>query len=189
GRGGVDDLCSAEPEGLSVARALVGPLACDSHIDAVIAENEGEKVDVGKPRDVVQRQRLAGEKTCNHQGQRSVRGTADRKRCLQALAGNNADTVHGDVTPSRAPNPLRSLSDDPRLRSRPEGRLDRAIYSLGLNSVSPHRDPSLGDLLPAPLLGPCASIGWRGALARAGHGGRGFSFPFCCFFPPGCPSF
>jgi len=49
----------------------------------------------------VQRQGLAGEKTCNHQGQRSVLGTADRNRALQALAANNADTVLGAVTPSR----------------------------------------------------------------------------------------
>src|SRR5262245_39302297 len=88
-----------------------------------------------------------------------------------------------------APNPLRSLSADPRLRSRPEVRLDRAIYSLGLNSVSPHRDPSLGHLLPALLIGPCASIGWRGALARAGHGGRRFPFPLACFDPAACQSY
>src|SRR5262249_29699175 len=41
GSGGIDDLCGAESEGLSVARALARPLAGDSHIDAVIAENAG----------------------------------------------------------------------------------------------------------------------------------------------------
>ena len=53
-RGGVDDLGRGEPEGLAVAAALARPLAGDGHIDAVITENAGQQIDVGKPRHVVQ---------------------------------------------------------------------------------------------------------------------------------------
>src|SRR4029453_3560795 len=97
------------------------PVAGDGHVDSVIAEDPGEQIDVGKRRNVVQRQRLAGEKARNHQGQRSVLGTADRDGALQALAADNADTVHGHVTPS-PPSPLRSLSED---RSPPSPRSGR----------------------------------------------------------------
>ena len=107
-RGGVDDLRRGEPEGLAVARALARPLAGDGHVDAVIAQNAGKEVDVGKTRNVVKRQRLAGEKAGNHQGQRSVLGATDRYGAVQALAADNADAVHGCY--SLAPlSPSRSL--------------------------------------------------------------------------------
>ena len=97
----VSTISGGDPEGLAVARALTRPLAGDGDIDSVIAKDTGEQIDVGKPRNVVERQRLAGEKARNHQRQRSVLGTADRDGALQALAADNADTVHGHVTPSR----------------------------------------------------------------------------------------
>jgi hypothetical protein len=100
GRRGVDDLRRGESEGLAVTSALVRPLAGDGHVGAVIAEEAGKQRDVGKPRDVVQRQRLAGEKAGDHQGQRSVLGTADGYGAVQAFAADNTDTVHG-VAPSR----------------------------------------------------------------------------------------
>ena len=89
-----------EPEGLAVAAALARPLAGDGHIDAVIAENAGQQIDVGKPRHVVQRQRLAGEKAGDHQRQRSVLGATDGYGAGQTLAADNADTVHDVITPS-----------------------------------------------------------------------------------------
>ena len=99
-RGGVDDLRRGEPEGLAVARALARPLAGDGHIDAVITENAGQQIDVGKPRHVVQRQRLAGEKAGDHQRQRSVLGATDGYGAGQTLAADNANTVHDVITPS-----------------------------------------------------------------------------------------
>ena len=94
GRGGVDDLGRGQPEGLAVAGALSRPLAGDGHIDAVIAENAGKQIDVGKARHVVQRQRLAGQKAGNHQRQCSVLGATDGYGAGQPLATDNADAVH-----------------------------------------------------------------------------------------------
>ena len=109
GRGGVDDLRRGEPEGLAVAGALARPLAGDGHVDAVIAENAGKQIHVGEPRNVVQGQRLAGEKAGDHQRQRSVLGATDGYGAGQALAADNADAVHGVITPS-TPLPLSRLS-------------------------------------------------------------------------------
>ena len=66
GRGGIDDLRGGEAERLAVARALVRPLAGDGDVDAVIAENAGKQVHVGKTRHVVQSERLAREKARDH---------------------------------------------------------------------------------------------------------------------------
>ena len=98
-RGGIDDLGRGEPERLAVAGALAGPLAGDGHVDAVIAENAGKQIDVGKPRHVIQGQRLAGEKASDHQRQRSVLGATDGYGAGQTLAADNADTVHGFLVP------------------------------------------------------------------------------------------
>ncbi len=155
-RRGVDDLGRREPERLAVARALAGPLAGDGHVDAVIAQNAGKQIDVGEPRNIVQRQRLAGEKAGNHQRQCSVLGATDGYGAGQTLAADNADTVHDVITPSR-PAPVSSCCEDPRLRGRPDPRQAAAnspIYSFALNSVSPHCDPSR---VPSLSPGPCVS--------------------------------
>ena len=54
-------------------------------------------VDVGEPRHVVERQRLAGEQAGDHQGQRRILGAADRYGALERLTADNADPVHDDV--------------------------------------------------------------------------------------------
>ena len=82
--------------------ALAGPLAGDGHVDAVIAENAGKQIDVGKPRHVMQGQRLAGEKAGDHQRQRSVLGATDGYGAGQTLAADNADAV-------QRPSPRRPL--------------------------------------------------------------------------------
>jgi hypothetical protein len=94
GRRGVDDLGGGQPEGLAVVGALAWPLAGKGQIDTVIAQDAGEQIDVGEPRDVVQRQRLTRKKARNHQGQRGILGAANGYGASQALTPDNADLVH-----------------------------------------------------------------------------------------------
>jgi hypothetical protein len=72
----------------------------------VIAEDAGKQIDVGEARNIVQRQRLAGEKAGNHQWQRSVLGPTDRYGAGQALAADNAHAVHGVLLPQAESTPL-----------------------------------------------------------------------------------
>ncbi len=105
-RRGVDDLGRGEAEGLAVAGALADALAGNGDVDAVIAEDAAEQRDVGEARHAVERQRLAGEQAGDHQGQRSVLGTADGYGAVQALAADNADTIHDDVGSLARSRPL-----------------------------------------------------------------------------------
>ncbi len=170
GRRGVDDVRRGEPEGLAVARALARLLAGDGDVNPVIAQDAGKKADVGEARNIVQRQRLAGEKARNHQRQRSILGAADRYGPVQALAADNADSVHGVVTPPRAPTPFAHYKTSPvtadptSLKAGPA----RQAYSASLLSVLPHRE---GSWRPhAPGLAPCVSRGWREAPDQGGRG-------------------
>jgi hypothetical protein len=60
----------------------------------VIAQDAGKQINVGEPRDVVKRQRLARKEARNHQGQRGVFGATDGYGAGQALTTDNPDLLH-----------------------------------------------------------------------------------------------
>ncbi len=75
---------------------VVGPqaLARDRVVDAMIAENANQLLDVGQMRHVLERQRVVGQKRGDHQRQGRVLGARDRDRPVEGVA---AATVHPDA--------------------------------------------------------------------------------------------
>ena len=58
-----------------------GALAVDGEVDAVVAQDAREQVDVGKVGDVLERQPVGGQQAGDHQRQRRVLGAGDRDAC------------------------------------------------------------------------------------------------------------
>jgi len=63
--------------GAGIGFALAFAAAVHGNIDAVIAENADELLHVGQMRHVFERQRVAGEKRCDHQRQGGIFSAGD----------------------------------------------------------------------------------------------------------------
>ena len=72
---------SGNVQRLAVVGGLAGALAGGHDVDAVIAEDALEQHDVGKPRHVVEDQRLLGEEARDHQRQGGVLGARKSGWC------------------------------------------------------------------------------------------------------------
>ena len=104
GRGGVDDVGRRNMQRLAGIGRLARPLAADRDVDAVIAEDALQRGDVGKPRHIVEDERLVGEETRDHQRQRSVLRARDRDRAVERPAADNANSIqHVDPRPKAWP--------------------------------------------------------------------------------------
>ncbi len=60
-----------------------------------LVEQMAERVDVGQPRQVGERQLLLGEERARHQGKGRILGPADRDFAVQGPAALDPDAVHG----------------------------------------------------------------------------------------------
>ena len=69
-------------------------LARDHDVDAVIAEDALQQLDVGEPRRVVEDERVLGQKARDHQRQRGVLGARYRDRAVEALTTDDPNTIH-----------------------------------------------------------------------------------------------
>ena len=94
GRGGVDDVLGRDVQRAAgigiVARALAG----DHNVDAVIAEDALQQLNVGQPRRVVEDQRFLGQQAGDHQRQRGVLGARYRDRAVKALTADDSNSIH-----------------------------------------------------------------------------------------------
>ncbi len=72
GRRGVDDVGGGEPDGLPGLRGLTRALADDHVVDAVIAQDAQQRLDVGEARHVGEFEGLPSEQAGDHQGQGRV---------------------------------------------------------------------------------------------------------------------
>ena len=97
------EMCRVWPVMLLVA----GALALHHDVDAVIAEDVLQQLDVGETRHVFQHQRVVGEQARDHQRQRGVLGAGNRNRAVKRLAADDANAVH-EIP--RAPAGLRGRS-------------------------------------------------------------------------------
>ena len=86
--------------GLAGGRLLADALAVDRIVDAVIAENARELIDVGKARQVFQRQRLVGQQGRDHQRQRGVLGAGNRDDAVEPGAAADLDPIHSLFLPT-----------------------------------------------------------------------------------------
>ena len=84
------EMCSVRPALRIVARALAG----DHDVDAVIAEDALQQLDVGEARHVVEDERVLGEQARDHQRQGGVLGARNRDGAVQALAADDANSIH-----------------------------------------------------------------------------------------------
>ena len=94
GSRGVDDVGGGDVERLTVVLGFARTLAAHHDIDAVIAEDALEQIHVGKPRHVVENERLVGEQARDHQRQGGVLGAGDRNRSVEPLAPVDANAIH-----------------------------------------------------------------------------------------------
>ena len=103
GRGGVDDIGRRNMQRLSGIGRLARPLAADRDIDAVIAEDALQRGDIGKPRHIVENERLVGEETRDHQRQRGVLRARDRDGAVERPAADNANSIQHLLPPGLKP--------------------------------------------------------------------------------------
>ena len=85
GRRGVDDVAGGEMEGLADVLGRAGALAVDGEVDAVVAQDAREQVDVGEVGDVLERQPVCGQQAGDHQRQGGVLGAGDGDRAVERL--------------------------------------------------------------------------------------------------------
>ncbi len=131
GRHRIDDVARREVERLADVLGGPGTLAVDREVDAVIAQDAGEQIDVGEIGDVLQRQPVRGQQAGNHQGQGGVLGAGDRNCTVEPLAAGDLDAIHAGVplrrrSPAmypqmikRFPKAAASVALDPRLEMCP----------------------------------------------------------------------
>ena len=94
GRRGVDDVGRRNVQGLALIFAVAGPLARRHDVDAMIAENALQLRDVGKPRHVVEDQRLLGQQARDHQRQRGILRARNRNGAVELAAADDANAIH-----------------------------------------------------------------------------------------------
>ena len=96
GRGGVDDVPRGEIDGARIAFVLLLAAAVDRIVDAMIAEDADQLLDIGQMRHVFERQRIVGQQRGDHQRQRRVLGARDRNAAVELVAADNSDAIHGE---------------------------------------------------------------------------------------------
>jgi hypothetical protein len=96
-------------DGAGVAVFLALAAAIDRHVDAVIAENAQQLLDVGQMRHVFERQRIAGQQRGDHQRQGGILGAGNRNDAIQLITADNSDTIHGRLRAMPAFLKLRSF--------------------------------------------------------------------------------
>lgn len=120
----VDDVSGGEIDGARIALILLLATAIDRIIDAVIAQDADQLLDIGQMRHVFQRQRVVGQKRGDHQGQRRVFRTRDRNASGELVAPDNSDAIHGRTSLSAEKGRFNRLSSGP---SRPLAGLVQEI--------------------------------------------------------------
>ena len=85
--------------GLSGIGLAKPALAVDRIIDAVIAENARELLDIGKARQIFQRQRLFGQQAGDHQRQGGVFRAGDLDRPVELRPAVDLNAIHLRMVP------------------------------------------------------------------------------------------
>ncbi|MCY1233808.1 hypothetical protein D9M72_463650 [compost metagenome] len=93
-RGRIDDVAAGEMDGAGVALALALAATVDGDVDAVVAEDADQLLDVGQMRHVFERQRVVGQKRRDHQRQGRVLGAGNRDDAVKLVAAYNPDAIH-----------------------------------------------------------------------------------------------
>jgi hypothetical protein len=94
GRGGVDDVARRQVERLPHVRRGIGALAVDGVVEAVVAQDAGQQVDVGEVGNVLEGEPVGGQQAGDHQRQGGVLGAGNGDLALERLAAGDGDTVH-----------------------------------------------------------------------------------------------
>ena len=87
-------------QGLALILPIADALANRGDVDAVVAENALQLRDVGKPRHVIEDQRLLGQKGCDHQRQRGILGARDRDGAVELVAADGLDSMSTYLGPA-----------------------------------------------------------------------------------------
>ncbi len=116
GRGRVDDRPGAQMRRLAGSRLLAEAFAVDRIVNSVIAEDAGELIDVGESRQVLQGQRLIGQKGRDHQRQRGVFCAGNRDDPLQPGSAADLNAIHSLFLPALVNAPRRREFLSPRVR-------------------------------------------------------------------------
>ena len=93
-RGGIDDVGGRDMQRLAVVLGFAGTLAAHHDVDAVVAQDALKESHIGKPRHVIENERLVGEKARDHQGQCGVFRARDRDRAVEASSAGDTNTIH-----------------------------------------------------------------------------------------------
>src|SRR5260221_9838300 len=90
----VDDIGGRNMQGLALILAVAGAFARGHDIDAVVAEDALQLRDVGKPRHVVEDQRLLGQQPGDHQRQCGILRARDGNGAVERASADNPNAVH-----------------------------------------------------------------------------------------------
>ncbi len=94
GSGRIDDGAAGEVDGARIAVVLALAAAVDGNVDAVIAEDADQQLDIGQMRHVFERQRIAGQQRGDHQRQGGILGAGNRNDAVELITADNSDTIH-----------------------------------------------------------------------------------------------
>src|SRR5688572_5762677 len=73
---------------------LAAPLARQRHVHAVIVEDALKLNDVGEMRDILEHERVLGQKARDHQRKRGILRAGDRDAAVERLAAIDAYAIH-----------------------------------------------------------------------------------------------
>src|SRR6185295_8974659 len=102
GRRGVHNIPRGKVKRFAQVRRGIGALAVDGEIDAVIAQDARQQIDVGEVGHVFQGKPVTRQQTGDHQRQGRVLGPRNRDRPCEATATDDVDAIHGSVPFARA---------------------------------------------------------------------------------------
>ncbi len=95
----IDDIAGGEVNGARIGAVLVLATPVHRIIDAVIAEDAYQLLDIGQMRHVFECQRIVGQKRSDHQWQGGVFRAGDRNDAIELVATDDFDAIHA-VSPS-----------------------------------------------------------------------------------------
>ena len=69
-------------------------LAIDAEVNAMVAKDAHQQIDVGKVRDIFKRQPIFGQHAGDKQRQGRILGAGNRDRAAKSLTAGNPDPIH-----------------------------------------------------------------------------------------------
>ncbi len=93
-RGRVHDIAGGEMDRAGIGAVLVFATSVHGIIDAMIAQDADQLLDIGQMGHVFQRERIVGEKRGDHQGKGSVFSAGNGNDAVELVAADDFNAIH-----------------------------------------------------------------------------------------------